>query len=245
MAVESLEDRRMLAIDFGLIEDINTAGLPLQIGKPTSLTKVGETVFFTTERISFSDRESLWKIDPTTHEALLLKTFSASSDGILNLARAVEFNGSLYFTANDGASGFELWKSDGTAAGTALVKDTIAGVTGGSPTSLTNANGVLYFVVSDGSTTPSRPIQLWKSDGTTAGTTAVTNIGNSLGTIGVGDSYTKVTRSITAVGSEIYFVANGTGGVELWRSDGAATAQRRHSGRHRCGRGHPPWNARQ
>ena len=32
-------------------------------------------------------------------------------------------SGTLYFTANDGASGNELWKSDGTDSGTRLVTD--------------------------------------------------------------------------------------------------------------------------
>ena len=32
-------------------------------------------------------------------------------------------SGTLFFAANDGSDGRELWKSDGTAAGTVLVKD--------------------------------------------------------------------------------------------------------------------------
>ena len=35
--------------------------------------------------------------------------------------------GSLFFTTDDGTSGVELWKSDGTASGTKLVKDIFPG----------------------------------------------------------------------------------------------------------------------
>ena len=42
-------------------------------------------------------------------------------------------NGTLYFDATDGAHGFELWKSDGTVAGTLRVKDIAAGPAGSSP----------------------------------------------------------------------------------------------------------------
>ena len=54
-------------------------------------------------------------------------------------------NGTLYFAANDGANGRELWKSDGTAAGTVLVKDIR---TGSEPTPSRisrTSSGTLYF----------------------------------------------------------------------------------------------------
>ena len=75
--------------------------------------------------------------------------------------------GTLFFAADDGANGSELWKSDGTAAGTVLVKDITPGSRRGScPSDLTNVNGTLFFAANDG--TSGR--ELWKSDGTAAGT---------------------------------------------------------------------------
>ena len=95
-------------------------------------------------------------------------------------------NGTLFFAANDGTNGRELWKSDGTAAGTALVKDIYPGTSryydywGGYrdypnssyPSNLTNVNGTLFFTANDG--TNGR--ELWKSDGTAAGTVLVKDI---------------------------------------------------------------------
>ncbi len=43
------------------------------------------------------------------------------------------------------AHGVELWKSDGTAAGTVMVKDIAPLATSSSPGDLTNVNGTLYF----------------------------------------------------------------------------------------------------
>jgi len=64
-------------------------------------------------------------------------------------------NGVLYFSASDGTSGTELWKSNGTAEGTVLVKDIYPGTSGASPNSsspsyLTNVNGLLYFGANNG-----------------------------------------------------------------------------------------------
>jgi ELWxxDGT repeat protein len=74
--------------------------------------------------------------------------------------------GTLFFVA-----GFysELWKSNGTAAGTVLVKK-MAGTF-----NLTSIGGTLYFVADDGA----HGSELWKSDGTPAGTVLVKDINPS------------------------------------------------------------------
>ena len=41
----------------------------------------------------------------------------------LRPVRLTNVNGTLFFAADDGTNGKELWKSDGTAAGTVMVKD--------------------------------------------------------------------------------------------------------------------------
>ncbi len=67
--------------------------------------------------------------------------------------------GTLFFSANDGSTGSELWKSDGTAAGTVAAKDIRPGSDGSGPSYLQNVNGTLYFSANDGSTgfEPGRP----------------------------------------------------------------------------------------
>jgi ELWxxDGT repeat protein len=111
---------------------------------------------------------------------------------------AIGSNG--YFPADDGAHGTELWKTDGTAVGTQLVKDIIPGAASAVPAYLTNVNGTLFFTV-DGN-------RLWKSDGSEAGTVLVSSI--------VGSNFTSVN------GTLFFSYDDGFYGTELWKSDGTA-----------------------
>jgi ELWxxDGT repeat protein len=79
----------------------------------------------------------------------------------------------LFFTADDGIHGVELWASDGTTAGTHLVKDIRPGSAGSYPVTPSRLVGAwLFFVASDGVHGP----ELWASDGTEAGTSLVADI---------------------------------------------------------------------
>ena len=60
------------------------------------------------------------------------------------------FDNLLYFTAHDETHGQELWQSDGTEAGTFLIKDIHSGPASSSPSTLTLVKNTLYFVADDG-----------------------------------------------------------------------------------------------
>jgi ELWxxDGT repeat protein len=77
-----------------------------------------------------------------------------------------------FFAADDGAHGVELWKTDGTAAGTIMVKDIAPGAQSSRVTALSAFNGKVYFSASDNINGD----ELWCSDGTAAGTTMLKDI---------------------------------------------------------------------
>ena len=62
-----------------------------------------------------------------------------------NILSNVSFNGILFFYANDGSNGSELWKSDGTNAGTTLFKDINVGPSSSNINHQTVVNGTLFF----------------------------------------------------------------------------------------------------
>ena len=74
-----------------------------------------------------------------------------------------QFGNKVYFFTNPS----RLWKTDGTVAGTILLKDFV--VSGTPPTMLTGASSKLYFAVNDGLVGK----ELWMTDGTPAGTVLV------------------------------------------------------------------------
>jgi large repetitive protein len=114
----------------------------------------------------------------------------------------------LYFSSIDLEAGEELWKTDGTAAGTVRVKD-IRDVGSSSPRQLTAVASRLYFSAEDD--TSGR--ELWVSDGTQEGTLRVKDVRPGA----AGSAPTLLTQ----VGGTVFFVADdGLHGAELWKTDG-------------------------
>ena len=122
-------------------------------------------------------------------------------------------NGKYIFAANSANRGIELWVTDGTVAGTQLVKDIFPGPVGSEPEDdFALLNGYLYFSAS----TPEYGRELWRTDGTEAGTTLVKDI-----IAGPAGSALKGRYDIGSTGTYLLFNAvTATEGYELWRSDG-------------------------
>lgn len=175
------------------------------------MIKVNKTLFFRTDDGVHGNE--LWKSDGTGAGTVLVKDISAGS-GSSNPSQFTELNGILYFRAYDGIHGFELWKSDGTEEGTVLVKDIMPGEASGNPVELTAMNGYLYFRASLNGTIGD---ELWKSDGTEDGTFMLKDI--------VVENETGVRSGnpelLTVSGNTLFFRAvDIERGVQLWKSDG-------------------------
>jgi ELWxxDGT repeat protein len=177
----------------------------------------------------------LWKSDGTAAGTLMLKSFQApwrdsrypaNYTGWLSL---VNGNGTLYFTAIDETYGLELWKSNGTAASTVLVKDIRPGASDSGISSLAYWNGNVYFAANDGSAAGT---ELWKSNGTASGTTLVKDIAPvPAGFTGPVDAAGSYPDNFKVFNGALYFVASGTYDAsnppqyqnrELWKTDGTA-----------------------
>ncbi len=97
---------------------------------------------------------------------------------IRNIRFFQEFNGRLYFTAYSNANGREIWSTDGTLAGTTMLKD----INPGAPAAFVESydphftifNGRLFFVANDGT----HGYELWSTDGTNAGTSMFVDLRN-------------------------------------------------------------------
>ncbi len=123
---------------------------------------------------------------------------------------AVVIGKQMFFAADDGKTGLELWTSDGTASGTHLTADIAAGVSGSDPCYLTVLGTTVYF-----SAQGSLGNELWSSDGTASGTVEVADISPG--------AASSNPYGLMVFNAALYFAADdAVHGSELWTSNGTA-----------------------
>jgi trimeric autotransporter adhesin len=166
--------------------------------------------------------KSMWKTGGTPETTLHLKTFPQYIYWMANAGAE------LLFAADDGVKGLELWKSDGTVAGTVLMRD----IWPGSNHALSangfyregdafkdpavTINGVAYFLANAGG---DANWELWRSDGTLSGTRMLKNDET-------GRPFSPY-NALTVANNQIFlftYEENQDEGLpdvwELWKSDG-------------------------
>lgn len=161
-----------------------------------------EVTAATGNNIFFYHNKELWGYNIVTGILQQLKTFEYTSGNI----KMYTMNDTVFFAANDGVHGTEIWKSDGTAAGTSLLKDIVTGPSYGSIDGDFKAlifKNKLYFVANVGT-----GYELYSTDGTEAGTVSVKSVGF---------------YQLEGAATDDYFVFTGSdtvNGLEPWISDG-------------------------
>lgn len=225
-----------------LFKDINqTVGAQVRNSNPSNFYAEGNAVYFSA---TTGGSTPLWRYENGTATMLVNATWTPSSpSSVFPMG-----DGTYLFSATNGNgsyTGVELWKTDGTPAGTTLLKDIYPGGSAKVRLGLL-VNGLMYFYA----TTPANNEEVWVSDGTTAGTHMVKDLNGSslyqrvqiVGLLGdkvvliggggvwltdgteVGTTLVKGGISAfrgTIIGSKVYFFGKDPAfGEELWVSDG-------------------------
>jgi len=158
----------------------------------------------------------LWKSNGTESGTVLVEDINpgAASSWALGAGFLTNQDSTiLYFLANNGANGTELWKTDGTEPGTMIVKDINPGPASSKPLfnsfSYIGFGSDIIFSADDGTL----GAELWKSNGTDVGTVLLKDIYT--------DFLSSSPGSFLFFNSKLYFVADAPGyGRELWVTDG-------------------------
>lgn len=181
------------------------------------IARLGQRLIFSAEE-GIDRGVELWTTDGTASGTRLLKDINPGdvTDRMPAGSHPLGFTRlgkKLYFEASTNAGGDELWATDGTAAGTTLVKDINPGPAGSVPVQLTPLLDKLYFRA----TTGAGNRELWATDGSTAGTALVEDI--------IPGPAASDPGGFTQLGSSLYFSADTPGGGrELWATDATASA---------------------
>lgn len=198
-----------------------TAATGQRIDHPTEMTRLGDKILFQASVSTLGGRE-LWVTDGTSAGTLRLKDINPGAGNAFDISSSSPANpfavvgNKAYFTANDGTNGAELWVTDGTEAGTQMVKDVYTGATGSSILYMKAVGDKVYFAAK--SSTSGAAWEPWVSDGTADGTIQLKAGVPSTFQVSDNSSYAP---QFVAVGNKVLFMAFQAGsGYELWEING-------------------------
>jgi ELWxxDGT repeat protein len=147
------------------ISDINPSGDATDFIDGAQMVRIGSLVLFVA---TDGTGDELWKTDGVT----VTRVRDIRPSGGSNPDGLVASGGKVFFQANDGTNGYEPWVSDGTKAGTFMLKNIKASGSSFPEEFTPIAGGRVVFAATDG--THGR--ELWVSDGTKAGTKLLKDI---------------------------------------------------------------------
>ncbi|MEJ0032230.1 MAG: ELWxxDGT repeat protein [Bacteroidota bacterium] len=203
-----------------MVKDVHQSGTGFTIYFPIAV--INDVAYFST---GVDDNDDLWKSDGTPEGTSRLKDINPTGPSYVrpiqfyNSATVVDGN-VFYFNADDGVHGGELWRSDGTEAGTVLVKDINPGNGPSYPVYSTEAiAGRIFFFADDGV----HGYEPWRSDGTTERTVMIQDLNPGKDGSMVTDNPSS---SITTIYKDkVFFIANAPslGAEQIWWHDPLAS----------------------
>lgn len=162
----------------------------------------------------------LWRTDGSSVNTELVSNIQGSGLGALYSCPDgfVEFDGMLYFSANEDVDECALWRTNGGAGHAEKVKD-ISNATNTGPVKMVATQDALFFLAGGGLT----PTSVWVSNGTEAGTVKVMESDDDYHVMG---TMTGIDYPLVAAGGKVYFhVQDKNKGnfesLQLWYSDGS------------------------
>ena len=178
---------------------------------PSNLVCCKGKVYFSAS--NGTNGSELWCTNGTSAGTVMVKDIypgsgSSTPSGITCIGDKLYFSA---FVSGTGATGREPWTSDGTSAGTTLLRDIRTGSLSSSPFNFVKCGKLVYFRASNGT----NGTELWRTAGTTATTAMVKDIRPG--------SSSSFPSNLVCCNDKLFFTANnGTNGTELWTSNGTA-----------------------